>query len=171
MLVRRLSSSDVVAYRRIRLLGFLKNPKAFGSSYSDEVKRPLKAFLHRLKLNDNTWTFGAFEDDRLVGVVSLVREEGPKERHKASIYGMFVDARYRRKGMGRELIRRAIKTARQLRGLRQVRLTVAASNRPALELYGSFGFKIYGRESAALFVGKRYYSELYLVRRITQAKP
>jgi GNAT superfamily N-acetyltransferase len=169
MLVRRLSSSDVVAYRRIRLLGLRKNPEAFGSSYSDEAKRPLKAFLYRLKLTDNIWTFGAFENDRLVGVVSLVREERAKERHKASIYGMFVDPRNRRKGIGRELIKRAIKTARQLRGLRQVRLGVVASNRPALGLYQSFGFGIYGRESAALLVGKRFYSELFLVRRITQA--
>jgi len=117
------------------------------------------------------WVFGAFEQDRLVGVVALVREEQTKEHHKASVFGMYVDARMRRKGIGRALMTIVLQVARELRGLRQVRLSVVESNRAALRLYESLRFKVYGREEAALLVSGRFFTELLLVRRVFRKKP
>ena len=157
---------DVADYRRLRLRGLRESPAAFGSSYDEEVKRPVKTFIARLEQTAGKWTFGAIDNERLVGVLSLIREGRKKERHKASILGMYVDRTMRRKGIGRELLKRAIETAHRFRGLRQVRLAVVEANRPALRLYESAGFKVYGREEAALFVAGKFYSELFLIRRL-----
>jgi ribosomal protein S18 acetylase RimI-like enzyme len=79
---------------------------------------------------------------------------------------MYVERKLRRKGIGRQLIDRAVGAARQMRGLKQVRLAVVEANRPALRLYERAGFKIYGREEAALYVAGKFYSELFLVHRL-----
>jgi len=170
MTIRRLSPADVSAYRRIRLHGLRECPAAFGSSYAEEAKRPRSAFVNRLEQTPATWTFGAFDAGRLVGVLSLVRETRAKEKHKAAIYGMYVERPARRSGIGRALVERALATARQLRGLRQVRLAVVDSNLAARRLYEAAGFTVYGREEAALFVGGRYHAELFLVRKLRRGR-
>ena len=170
MTIRRLTPADVSAYRRIRLRGLRECPAAFGSSYAEEVKRPRAAFAHRLAQTPARWTLGAFEAGRLVGVLSLVRETRAKEKHKAAIYGMYVERPSRRTGIGRALVAHALATARQLRGLRQVRLAVVASNLAARRLYAAAGFTVYGREAAALFVAGRYHAELFLVRRLRRGR-
>ncbi len=164
MIIRRLSPADAAAYRRVRLRGLRENPEAFGSSYGEEARRPVKMFAGRLERTRATWAFGAFEGRRLVGVLSLIRAERRKERHKAEIVGMYVDPAARRKGIGRALLGRAVKTARTLPGLRRVRIAVVESNRPALRLYESEGFKIYAREEDALLVRGMLYSMLFLFR-------
>jgi ribosomal protein S18 acetylase RimI-like enzyme len=166
MTIRRLLPANAAEYRRLRLRGLRESPTAFGSSFAEESRRPFKAFVARLEQTEAKWVFGAFERKRLVGVVTLLREEKMKERHKASIVGMYVDPKTRRKGVGRQLLDAAIDAARQLRGLKQVRLGVVEVNRPALRLYRSAGFKLYGREEAALLVAGKFYSELFLVHRL-----
>lgn len=166
MLIRRLSPSDVTDYRRLRLRGLRESPAAFGSSYSEEVRQPLKAFGSRVKQTNFNWAFGAFEGDRLVAVLNLSREERRKLRHRASIFGMYVTREFRRKGIGRALLEQAIETSRKLRGLRQIGLTVVESNRSAVRLYKAFGFRVFGREKTALCVSGRFYVILYLSRRL-----
>lgn len=164
MIIQRLLPSNVIEYRRLRLRGLRESPTAFGSSFAEESKRPLKAFTARLEQTEDKWVFGAFENKRLVGVVTLIREEKLKERHKASIYGMYVDAKMRKRGIGRQLLSVVIDAARQLHGLKQIRLAVVEGNEPALCLYRSAGFKPYGREEAALFIAGKYYAELFLAQ-------
>src|SRR5207253_1422447 len=50
------------------------------------------------------FTLGAFENDRLVGIATFVRETGAKERHKGRIYGVYVTSAERRNGVGRALL-------------------------------------------------------------------
>lgn len=166
MTIRRLSPSSATAYRRLRLRGLRESPTAFGSSYAEEAQHPLKTFAARLEQSAAKWVFGAFEGERLIGVVSLIREEKRKERHKAAIFGMYVEPKMRQNGIGRRLIGRVVDAAHRMHGLKQVRLAVVASNRPALRLYKSAGFEIYGREEDALFVAGKFHAELFLVRRL-----
>jgi ribosomal protein S18 acetylase RimI-like enzyme len=164
--IRRLTPTDAIAYRRLRLRGLRQSPLAFGSSYAEEAKYPLAVFETRLQPSASKWAFGAFAGEQLVGVVTLIRDGKPKTKHNASIYGMYVERKMRRNGLGRRLLHRAIETARRMRGLRQVRLAVVEGNRPALHLYERAGFKVYGREEAALRVAGKYYAELFLALRL-----
>jgi ribosomal protein S18 acetylase RimI-like enzyme len=170
MTIRRLSPSDVRAYRRIRLRGLRMNPEAFGSSYGEQTKQPLKVFAGQLERTLTRWMFGAFVGRQLVGVVGLKRDERAKERHKAEIVGMYVDSDMRRKGIGRSLLLRAFETARRLRGIRRVRLAVVESNKSALRLYKAAGFEVYGREEEALLVSGKFYTELFLSRRVARSR-
>jgi RimJ/RimL family protein N-acetyltransferase len=153
-------------YRRLRLRGLRNSPAAFGSSYAEERRRPLKALTERLEETPANWTFGAFEDGRLVGVLSLIRETRKKKSHKASIFGMYVDEKMRRKGIGKQLVATAIETARCIRGVTQINLSAIDGNVPALRLYKSFGFKIHGTEDRSLFVAGRFHAEHFLALKL-----
>lgn len=168
--IRRLTISDAADYRRIRLRGLRECPVSFGSSYAEEAKRPLADFAERLVPTATKWVLGAFAGGRLVGVVTLWREERAKEHHKANMVGMYVDRAARRRGIGRGLLARALAVAEKFGDVKQVRLAVVESNHAAVRLYQQLGFAPYGREEDALRVAGRFYTELLLVRRLEDSR-
>jgi len=108
--------------------------------------------------------FGAFAELALVGVVGLGRETHQKLAHKGFIRGMFVRPDLRNRGMGRRLLDHTIAHARSPLGLRQLTLTVTASNRPAIALYESAGFTQFGLEPRALLVDGVFFDDLHMVK-------
>ena len=58
---------------------------------------------------------------------------------------MYVDTENRRSGLARDLIRKAIERAKEMK-LEQLNLGVVSTNEPAKRLYESMGFKTYGIE-------------------------
>src|SRR5882757_6663592 len=85
--VRRLGVADAEDYRTIRLAALAREPDAFGSVYDVEVARPLSAFAERLA---TSVVFAAHIGDRIVGMVGLKPETGPKDSHKGFVWGLYV---------------------------------------------------------------------------------
>jgi ribosomal protein S18 acetylase RimI-like enzyme len=149
------------------LFGLQESPTAFGSSYSEEVNRPLTVVAERLddRLNH---VFGAFDAEaQLVGVVTLRREGHLKGAHKAYIYAMYVTPEFRQLGVGRALLDAALARAAEL-GLRQVSLLVVTANRAAVRLYESAGFETFGLERDAFYVGEAYYDVAYMALKLPE---
>lgn len=163
MSVRRLTESDAIPFRALRLEGLKGSPTAFGSSYEESERRPLSAFAERLKPTEHSAVFGAFGGDHLVGTVGVYRESGLKQQHKAVLWGMYVTSGARRTGVGRRLVSTALDAARAMRGVLQVKLAVEGTNLAASALYRSFGFEEYGRERRALRVGAEFYDVVLMV--------
>jgi ribosomal protein S18 acetylase RimI-like enzyme len=72
---------------------------------------------------------------------------------------MYVDSEHRGRGVGRALLEALIERARALPDLRQIQLSVTASQAAARRLYESLGFVPYGREPASLRVGDEFIDE------------
>ena len=85
----------------------------------------------------------ALDGDRVVGSLSIHRDEHPATRHVATL-GMFVIASHRGRGIGGWLMHDAIGWARRF-GLERIELSVYPSNRAAISLYRRFGFVEEGR--------------------------
>jgi RimJ/RimL family protein N-acetyltransferase len=85
----------------------------------------------------------AVADRRVIGHLSISREEHPVNRHVASI-GMMVAPDWRRRGVGSALMKEALLWAREM-GVEKVALTVYPDNDAARALYLSFGFVEEGR--------------------------
>jgi RimJ/RimL family protein N-acetyltransferase len=81
----------------------------------------------------------AFAGDRLVGNVSIRRDDHPVARHVATL-GMFVVAEHRGRGIGTALMEEAMTWARD-HGVERVELSVYPQNEGALALYRRFGFE------------------------------
>jgi ribosomal protein S18 acetylase RimI-like enzyme len=92
-------------------------------------------------------------------MVGFYRREGPKVRHKGTIWGMYVVPESRSLGVGRALLTAAIERASTLEGFEQVLLAVVTTKDAARNLYLSLGFQIYGKEIKAMKIGNRYFDE------------
>jgi ribosomal protein S18 acetylase RimI-like enzyme len=162
MTIRFLDSGDLTAYRDLRLAALQESPTAFGSSHIEEADLPLTEFAARLRPPDkpDNGIFGAFVDDKgLVGILGFAREYRVKRAHIASVWGMYVSPEFRGRGFGAALVDEAIAHARRLGSVRQIVLSVTASNVAAGALYRSRGFERIGLERDALCIDGKYFDE------------
>lgn len=122
---------EVVAERR-----FVMSDRAHGSvrHYRRTFRRSWTADRAELVATDGR---------RVMGYLSISREEHPVTRHVASI-GVFVGLAWRGRGIGAALLREAVRWARGV-GVEKLALTVYPDNEAAIALYRRFGFAEEGR--------------------------
>ena len=161
MLIRRLVPSDASVFQKLRLAALRDCPSAFSSSYEEECETPLATIATNLGQRN---LFGAFDGDELVGMVGVGRDVSPKLRHTCAIRAMYVAPTCRGKGVGRQLLEQALLFAESMEGVCQLTLVVTAGNAPAVTLYQSMGFAIYGCEPRALFADGKFYDNVLMVR-------
>ncbi|WP_173917052.1 GNAT family N-acetyltransferase [Halobacillus sp. Marseille-Q1614] len=159
---RILTGKDAKAYRELRLEALLNSPDAFITTYEQEKQRPnpIESTANRL-VGSQAKTIGCFADERLVGNATLLFESHPKYKHKASIVGVYVTPSHRRNKVAQLLIEECIKTAKA-REIKVLQLAVVTDNQPALLLYKSTGFSIYGTEHRAVKIADRYMDEHWM---------
>ncbi|MGE6752716.1 N-acetyltransferase family protein [Rossellomorea sp. NPDC071047] len=164
MEIQLLNEIHAEAYWKLRLEMLQQSPSSFGSSYEEAIARinPIQMTAERL-VQKGSYTFGCFNDGKLVGAVTLVREGALKMKHKASIFAMYVDPVHRGKGFARGLLQAAITQAKAEDGIEQVMITVVTTNETAKGLYHSCGFKPYGTEKRALKYNDEYFDEELMV--------
>ena len=82
----------------------------------------------------------------------------------AFVRSMYVVPDARGQGLGRRLLSAALAQAESWHGIEQVKLSVTASNQPAVHLYQSAGFVGVGLVPRALRLGNDYFDELIMLR-------
>jgi cyclohexyl-isocyanide hydratase len=157
--LRGLEPSDEAAYAALWRHGLQEHGHFFRSAPEDDATAGIPTRFTR-----DSFTLGAFLDGQLIGITSLERERARKLRHKALISRMFVRPDAEGSGVGKLLLREAIVQAEALGDLRQVVLTVLATNERAQRLYASLGFRGYAREPGAVRIGDAFVDEIQMVR-------
>ncbi len=155
--LRRLGPGDADAFRELRLLALQTAPGSFGATWEDESTRPPSAFAARL---EGSVVLAAESGGGLLACAGLRRDEGPRERHKAFVWGVFVRPEARGHGLAGSLLRALLRAAPD--GVEQVRLSVSAGNAPARALYARLGFTPYGLEPRALKTPDGYIDEVLM---------
>lgn len=169
MEVKMLTPEDAKSYWELRLEALQLNPEAFLTTYEEAAGRenPIEQTTRNLAKEGN-FTFGAFEDTVLIGMVTLLCESHEKLQHRANIYAMYVKPVKRKLGVGKALISAAIEQAKTLTRIEKINLTVNACNESAKRLYSAFGFKTFGYEERSLKYAKNYYDEEHMVLSLIQ---
>ena len=162
--IRKLERTDAKEFQRLRLFALQNNSTSFGSSFEEEVKKSLEQFEVFIDPTNERVFWGAFENDRLIGVVGLGREDGVKTEHKGFIRSMFVDPTARKQGVASELLNTALSYSVAHMKLEQLTLAVTSTNIKAINLYKKFGFIEYGIEPNALKIEGRYFDEMMMFR-------
>lgn len=160
---RRLNAADAEAYKQVRLHGLKEAPQAFSADYERSALQPVEHFATRLKNEVDAFVIGAFINGQLVGIGGFYRDDGPKLRHKGTIWGVYVLPEHRSGGLGRKLIEEIMANAAVVPDLHQINITVTAANERARELYLSMGFEPWGLERRALWIGGRFYDDMHMV--------
>ena len=161
MSIRRLGPNDATSYRTLRLRALQGVSRPLASSYRRGREAAAEASEKRLGSQHNKF-WGAFDGDELCGMVGLECETRAKNRHKATVVGMYVDRERMGRGMGRALMEALIIEARTSR-LELLVLTVTEGDSAALRLYERCGFRSFGIEPRAIKVdGRAYAKHMYL---------
>ena len=169
MYIRRLTPADAPAFQALRLFALEDAPSAFGSSYEEESRFSASTIEGRLALRPDRGPFGAFEGDKLVGLVALGRESMKKLSHKVTLWGLYVRPEFRSKGIGRALLVEALALARSVPEVVQVSLRVNAGNAGAIRLYESLGFRAFGREPGSMQINGEFHDEIHMYLRLAEA--
>ena len=158
MMVRLLGPADATLYRALRLRALRDHPDAFTSSYAEERERPVEAAAQRLAAHA---FWGAYRHAELWGMVGLEREPRARNRHKATVMGMYVAPEARGQGVARALLDALLRHARA-NGVESLVLTVTEGNAGAQRLYEAAGFRSFGIEPDAVRVEGRSHAKNHM---------
>ena len=135
--IRPLGSQEWPVFRSLRLRALEDAPEAFGSTAAEA--RGLSAQAWRARLEARS-AFVAMAGDAAIGLVAAVPGERPGQ---AELISMWVDPRWRGRGVGDGLVEAVVAWARA-RGFETVRLWVTEGNVRAERLYRRRGFRATG---------------------------
>jgi GNAT superfamily N-acetyltransferase len=156
--VRLLSGADAAAFQACRLEALSLDPCAFAASFEEEVRRSLDEVGLRLEQGA---AFGAFLEGALVGTAGFALPPLQKKCHKGLLWGVYVQAPARGRGLGRRLVEQVIEHARGR--VEQLHATVVTTAAAARQLYRHLGFQVYGLEPRGLKVGEQYFDQELMV--------
>ena len=113
-----------------------------------------RRYLRAVRRHAHAAVFVAETEERVVGRLSLARDDHPASSHVADL-GLMVAAGQRRRGIGRALLEAAVEWAREA-GVRKLELHVFPHNAPAIALYEGFGFRREGYRRGHYRRGAQY---------------
>lgn len=169
----RLTAPYAQAYRALMLEAYTAYPDAFTSSTAERATLPLSWWEERLNPDPQARevVLGVFQRGALAGVVGLAMETREKARHKATLFGMYVQPAHQRAGLGQLLVQAALEEARGRADVRQVLLTVTQGNARAQALYERCGFESFGVEPDAVMVGRTYVAKVHMWHQLQRPNP
>jgi RimJ/RimL family protein N-acetyltransferase len=165
MQIRVLTEDDAQAWWHLRLRALREEPHSFAESPEEHERKSPEIVRELLRQSKPAEKFilGAFEHGELVGMAGFYRQAHAKFLHKGTIWGVYVRPESRGRGVAKALLREIIRMARQIVGLEQITLIVAATTQSARRVYAQLGFKLYGTEPRSLRAGGEYVDDELMV--------
>lgn len=165
MNLRLLTAADAEAWWHLRLEALQNDSASFADSAEEHQTTSIDFARERLSGDPaENFVVGVFEDTKLIATAGFYRHPHLKERHKGTIWGVYVQPQSRGKGVAKALMQEVIRRARTLEGLEQI-LLIASAHLPARKLYEGLGFQAYGIEPRSLKIGTEYVDDVLMILR------
>jgi RimJ/RimL family protein N-acetyltransferase len=124
-----------------------------------------RRYLRAIRRYPNAAVFVAEDEGRIVGRLSIARDQHPASRHVADL-GLMVAMSHRRQGIGTMLLETALDWARES-DVRKLELHVFPHNDAAIKLYEKFGFVKEGYRRAHYKRGSHYVDAILMAYEVT----
>lgn len=169
MIIRFLNEDDSIKYKEIRLNSLLESPFAFSDSYEDYLSKTLTEYQLEIIKEENPlecFALGAFSDEnQLIGFVKFKRDSRSKARHRASLYSLYVEPKYRGNGIARKLVLELLRIIEPIKDIEQLQLSTIITKNSLIEFYQNFGFEILGGIiKKDLIIQNLYVDAVYMVK-------
>ncbi len=163
-MIRKLTQEDWKQYKELRLRSLQSDPDVYFSTFDEVSKWPDGNFKSEIYSRpDSRFGYsGYFDGDSLLGYISLSGQYFVKQQHIADVFNLYVDPAARGKGVAQALVRELIETAKRDGTIEKLFLSVMGQNVPAITLYKSFGFEVYGTKHRSLKIGETYFDEVLM---------
>ncbi len=151
-------------YLEVRKASEIEFPQYVGPSAERELlsgNEGIKALMAAY-VGEGTTIFGAFSEEKLIGVLGLSRRLSPKFKHRAFLWGMYVPGEYRKLKVATLLLSHVKNWAKNHPEVNILWLQVTETNIPAISFYKKHGFEIYGTELQSLFTQGEYHTAHYM---------
>jgi ribosomal protein S18 acetylase RimI-like enzyme len=156
---RLLTENDWEAWKQIRLESLLDSPPAFGASYDEESVKDDSFFKSTLV---NNAIYGAFINEKLVGVVGVMIHKSDRLKHRGKIFGVYTMEAARGKGICKRLMELSIEYARGK--VLWLEIHVWTENPTAMRMYSNLGFVRYATELRSLRITDGYYVDYHIMQ-------
>lgn len=161
--IRRLAKNDTNIFFNLRLEALQNSPASFLSLYEEEKVSGPSFFENILCQNGiENIIFGAFVNNKLVGSIGIFQEARATTKHKCTIWGIYIQPAYRKRGIAKALMEIAIKHAKNSMHCSIVNLSVETTNVAAKKLYQSYGFEVWGIEPNAKQLHGKFYDSCHM---------
>ncbi len=140
--VRSIQADEGHLLREVRLAALRNAPNAFLETYDEVASDPDDVWAARAAGSTgegDQLIMVALDEGKPVGMAGIAREIGQRRRHRATLWGVWLDPAHRGRGVGRQLVSTALDWARA-REVRAVYLEVVENEDPSWSLYGRLGF-------------------------------
>ncbi len=145
-------------FRQIRLESLKNDPQAFGTTWGEENSKKDNYWKLELKSKLGVKLFFAVIDKKIVGLTGLKFAQHKNFSHIVKIVGVYVNPKFRGKGIAETLLKEVIRKAFLLKDIKKIKLSVNTSQKVAVSLYRKLGFKVYGKFKDEFKIGKKYYN-------------
>jgi ribosomal protein S18 acetylase RimI-like enzyme len=142
-------------YKALRLTSMQESPQAFGDKLEDWSQYSAEKWQERPN-NPNSLIFMAEDNNTYIGMIGVYVKQEEENKKVAHIWGMYVRSEYRGKGIGKQLMEKAIETSQSIPDVEKIQLMVNGEQKAAVQTYTSAGFQIIGTKDWILGDGKRY---------------
>jgi len=143
-MIRPLTLSDALEFKKLRFETLELDPKAWISTYESEKDSSISVFEERLSY----WShfpgfgyFGIFKDESLVAYILISPNFWPNKKHIINLSDFCVAKAERGKGLGQELMNFTVETVKKVPGVESIQLYVNSENPTAINFYEKYGFK------------------------------
>ncbi|MDR9176670.1 hypothetical protein FEP12_04967 [Burkholderia multivorans] len=128
--IRLLDAADAAPFQSLRLAAIRTSPTSFLPTEDEVAAVPVETFAAQITPTHTQAVFGAFDGETLIGSTGVRRDAHAKVAHKATIWGVYVDAAYRGRGIAQSLLEHAIGHAEHAWQCAQLMLCVNEFNAP-----------------------------------------
>jgi len=164
---RELDKDDAESLIALRLSVMKTNPYSFTISENEEkrtTKENIQRAIDSYASSSEKIMIGAFNGS-LIGAIGIERSYHEYERHKAMLWGPYVQEPNRGKGIGNSLVKKALDFAFTIGDVNMVTVETASKSSEAIHLFKKNGFTESGRQNNALLINGDYLDLLYMQHR------
>jgi ribosomal protein S18 acetylase RimI-like enzyme len=164
--ITRVGPGDWREVKAIRLEALQREPAAFSSTYAESVAQPDEDWRRRLAKPDGATLVARTQAGPIGMAGALLGADG--EAHVAMVFGMYVSAAYRGRGVGRRLLTAVCEEIAGRPEITTIRLWVAPTQHAARRLYASLGFREVEHPDRSMLDGPGADEEIALERPVNE---